>query len=279
MSNVITPSYRSGWYAPGHGTPKYPQLWKGCVGAWAPLLGPNGTTLRDSSGSNNHGTLTNMDAATDWVISGGKYALDFDGTNDFVDIGVNRLPKIEAAKTISLWATYDGTSTRRMLFALALTGQSIDIEISNPASTAGVVAASWGGTAMAFAFINTISADQWFHICYTTPGYNISNAMYLNGVLSTTTSDVSTQSGTPVSCRIGSFNTAFPSPYHNRKIDDIRVYNRRLTNPEIALLARRRGIAYELATKRSVKVPATGGCLVGGKLVNRGLLNNGRLVR
>lgn len=61
----------------------YPDLWDGVVGYWAPCLGPTGTRLFDVSRYNNWGTLTNMDPPTDWVIDGGQYALDFDGTNDY----------------------------------------------------------------------------------------------------------------------------------------------------------------------------------------------------
>lgn len=56
---------------------------------WCPsrdALGYKTTTLNDLIGSND-GTLTGMDAATDWVIdnnNGGNLALDFDGTDDHV---------------------------------------------------------------------------------------------------------------------------------------------------------------------------------------------------
>ena len=70
-----------------HDESAYPELWSGCVGAWAPCLGPTGTRLHDLSRYRNWGTLTNMDAATDWVVSGGRYALDFDGSNDYVSAG------------------------------------------------------------------------------------------------------------------------------------------------------------------------------------------------
>jgi len=56
-------------------------LWQGVVGFWSASAGPSGYRLLDRSGRNNHGTLTNMDAATDWVVDGGRYALDFDGAD------------------------------------------------------------------------------------------------------------------------------------------------------------------------------------------------------
>ena len=61
-----------------------PELWDGVIGAWAPCLGPTGSRLHDMSRRANWGTLTNMDNATDWVVSDGQYALDFDGANDRV---------------------------------------------------------------------------------------------------------------------------------------------------------------------------------------------------
>lgn len=51
-----------------------------------PSLGVTGDTLRDVSGNGNHGTLTNMDAASDWVTTSKGLALGFDGTDDHVVI-------------------------------------------------------------------------------------------------------------------------------------------------------------------------------------------------
>ena len=65
----------------------YPDLWNGVVNYWAPCLGPTGLRLHDVSRSNSWGTLTDMDAATDWTVSSGQYALDFDGSNDYVTMG------------------------------------------------------------------------------------------------------------------------------------------------------------------------------------------------
>jgi hypothetical protein len=60
-------------------------LWQGVVGFWSASAGPSGYRLLDRSGRGNHGTLTNM-TATDWVVDDGRYALDFDGTNDNIAI-------------------------------------------------------------------------------------------------------------------------------------------------------------------------------------------------
>lgn len=85
----VQPQLGSGYYAPGSVLlPEHAWAWKGCVGAWSPMLGRQGNTLYDWSGYGNHGTLTNMDAGTDYVPSQvlwqSGYILDFDGSNDYV---------------------------------------------------------------------------------------------------------------------------------------------------------------------------------------------------
>lgn len=88
----------------------YPELWQGLVGAWSPCLNPRGgTTLYDWSGRANHGTLTNMDPATDWVLSGGRPALDF-VTDDFVSIPNASWLHILGDITIESWLTVRSVS-------------------------------------------------------------------------------------------------------------------------------------------------------------------------
>lgn len=62
-------------------------LARGIVGCWLFNEGAGGLVF-DSSLGNNIGTLTNMDPGSDW-ISGpdGGSALDFDGSNDYVNLG------------------------------------------------------------------------------------------------------------------------------------------------------------------------------------------------
>jgi hypothetical protein len=80
------------------------------IAAWIPSLDTAGngtTTLTDLVGSNN-GALTNMDAATDWVSdtsNGGVRALDFDGVNDYVDLGPTLTP---SRLTWSIWIKTTG---------------------------------------------------------------------------------------------------------------------------------------------------------------------------
>ena len=96
-----TPSYKQG-FARNAAESENPGLWKGLAGAWFPSLGPTGATLRDISGRKNHGTLTNMDPATDWVMTEKGYALEFDGTNDYV-VGTPMSMLTGSQLTVSAW--------------------------------------------------------------------------------------------------------------------------------------------------------------------------------
>lgn len=83
--NLIKPSFSTG-YAKNASESANPNLWKGLVGAWMPSFGVTGNTLKDVSGNGNDGTLTNMDAASDWVGTSKGLALDFDGSNQSVQV-------------------------------------------------------------------------------------------------------------------------------------------------------------------------------------------------
>lgn len=56
----------------------------GMAGLWLFNEGIGNNKVFDASGNANHGTLTNMDPATDWVAGQNGWALDFDGSNDYV---------------------------------------------------------------------------------------------------------------------------------------------------------------------------------------------------
>ena len=101
-SGITNPSFAQGFARRGESAS--PNLWTGLVGAWSPPLGPTGLTLFDQSGYGNDGTLTNMDPATDWMMTEKGWALDFDGSNDYVNCGSNLMNEVWDELTISVLA-------------------------------------------------------------------------------------------------------------------------------------------------------------------------------
>ena len=77
------------------------------VGYWSAWQGSSGYRLIDRSPRANHGTLTNMDAGSDWVgatIRGRSgFALDFDGSNDRAEL-LRTISLFSASFSLSMWA-------------------------------------------------------------------------------------------------------------------------------------------------------------------------------
>lgn len=79
---------------------------KGLLGCWSPGQGVSGiTTVYDLSrfnrvGRPNDGTTAGTMTAADWVLSEGRYALDFEGTDDYLDCG-----SIAGIRSVSIWAS------------------------------------------------------------------------------------------------------------------------------------------------------------------------------
>lgn len=78
---------------------------KGLIGWW-PLWEGAGETAFDLSPYRTHGTLTNMDQSSDWVVGRrGGQALDFDGVDDHVDCGnSSHFDDGHSGFAISAWA-------------------------------------------------------------------------------------------------------------------------------------------------------------------------------
>ena len=224
---------------------RYPELTRGCIGDWAPFLGPTGPMLFDRSGYGNHGTLLGMDVDSDWVPSLSGYALDFDGINDKVQIG-NSLdaPLMFGALTqgtMCTWVkiptsgagdTYRGIFAKEFYYGIFIINGTLQYF-------------NWGTTASVNTYIS-LSDNLWHHISFTFIGDGAAN-MYLDGknVLSNTMG-INSRIGR---LQIGS-NAEGNSQCLKGQMDGSMIFNRILSGKEIKLLSSRRGIAYELLAPR-----------------------------
>lgn len=208
----------------------YPELWDGVVGYWAPCLGPSGTRLHDVSRYNNWGTLTNMDPPTDWVIDGGQYALDFDGTNDYVDARRT----LTGTFSLSFWANRRsvGTDGFRHLWGNLTSTNTYAISISD---TQVWSQSDTAGTFKAFSGF-TFSNNVWFHVAVAR---DVANGVrvWKDGVEST--SGTQTVTGTYTLQGIGRYANAAGgnAPYQwDGQISDAAVWSRVLSSNEIRRL-------------------------------------------
>lgn len=227
------------------------RLRDGLVGAWCPSIGGwGGTVLRDLSGQGNHGTLTNMDPATDWVVSNGKQALDFDGSNDFVS--TTRAFDIGFLCSVSLWCMPKTIPVSDAILAEwsenynATQGWILTLENNGVVAYNRTFSEYNGGKASYTPIVNT-----WFHVCVIYNRYLGNNQsavrIFVNGEFSSYTrlqlhGDVSRL--IPHKMYFGCRANGSTSPL-NGQLDDIRIYNRALSPDEIRLLASERGIGLK----------------------------------
>ena len=242
---ILPASYLNG-FAPRDGQPLYPSLWKGCVGAWNPGLGPSGSVLRDQSGFKNNGTLTN---GPTFAASQGRYAMSFDGTDDYVDFGDNNVLNCTVSLAISMWAKRNGTGGGTYhAWVQRFSGATVGYQLYVPNSDN--IVRFYTNTVLASSYV--MSDTNWHHLCVT--NNSSTTSFFIDGIPygSGSQSLVSVTAAT-----VKNFGNFSAGGKINGFIDDARIYNRPLSPDEIRLLATRRGIAYEMAPRRRLSVQVT----------------------
>jgi len=228
------------------------------VAAWIPSLDTAGngtTTLTDLVGSNN-GTLTNMDAATDWVAdtgAGGVRALDFDGVDDMVVSGTSLLSGVSAF-SYSVWLYQRvAASFAGVLGKYQSTSNDMELII---ASSSIIQTVRTSSSAQYRQTGSIVSINAWHHVVIAFDGSQASQVdrmqVYLNGSpQSLSSNDLPTIA--PVNSepfRIG----RYPGPSGSTidgLIDDIRIFDTALNATDVAYLynsGNGRGRVVEAAT-------------------------------
>ena len=252
---LLLGSYANG-FAPRDGRPLYESLWKGCVGAWNPGLGVSGLTLRDQSGFNRHGVLTN--GAT-WAASQGKYALDFDGTDDCLQCGTQINASLLGEITVAGSFKFRNRSTVNAPLSNLSSGGAtgLALEIGRTANKL-----SWlqNGASVDATSTGTITDANIHHVAVVRTGSTgaWTITFYIDGISSShsTAANPSAASlnGQFTIARYGDYTGGFNA---NMQATDLMVFSRALSPQEIRTLASRRGIAYEMAPRRRSSVQVT----------------------
>ena len=185
-----------------------------------------------------------MDVSTDWVVSDGRYALDFDGTNDLVaaltPFGAIAQPRLTAACWVRLNSGYGLLSicngSTGFFWYAGLSGSAVPQQRLYIGTTP-------------FPGLNSSTAvpTGWNHLAFTFDNNAIT--FYLNGRPDGTATGVASPNFGGAAFNLGGFGG---SESLNGQLAEYWLFARGLSPAEIRLLATRRGIAFERRKRRSV---------------------------
>lgn len=215
-----------------------PDLERGLAGYW-PLDNATGTTASDLSVNRNNGTLTNGPTWTTGKIGG---AVDFDGSNDYIDAGIGVPVAGKSTMTLSTWVKINSFTFPSGFFHVMgryYSGDSDRVIAARITNSTSVVLVTDSGSAQLASSVTvpTLSTGTWYHMTWT---YSAgSGSFYLNGVKQGDFSGLhSTLNALPVSSRFTMGRDSSAAGAGNASLDEVRLYNRALSADEVATLYR-----------------------------------------
>lgn len=233
------------------------------VGHWKFDEG-QGTTVNDSSGNSNSGTITiggtgtqtsagdiNTSSTAWYNGKTGKrnYSLNFDGTDDYVAVADNSLHR-PSTITVAAWIKYSGVgNTSDELIASkwgpGTNGWYLGYDTSNGVNANQIrwLTANNSQNNLYSATV-TLSAS-WHHIATTLDGSG-NAVIYLDGISIKTGSGALTSTGNTAPMEIGSYNTG--TRLFNGQIDDVRIFNYALTATQVKLLMNEGAVRFGPST-------------------------------
>lgn len=245
-------SYQFG-FAPRDGTPAFPELRRGLQFAAAPCLGPTGLALKDWSGFENDGTLTNGPI---WSVASGRRCIDFDGTDDLVSVTLPATVQSTSVFGVSVWLQPDTLGiTQNVASTWRYLNSSGWMFFVNASGTLSLYMLDGAAGNYFYADSTTaIAANTLSHVfVMSTNGTGAGIRFWINGRPSGTTPGT-VGSGNPGTLTSTSLwigrrqNGAGDNPF-NGKIADLMIWQN-ANQGWAKTLSLRPGIAYELAPRR-----------------------------
>jgi len=199
-----------------------------------------GDIVLDWSGHDNHGTLANGPI---WAEGNDGDALQFDGSNDYVDLGTPAELYIPDNYTYTAWfrvgEDINGDSGAQYLLCVGSRSDLV-FGVEDAVGVDGDLALHYYDTAPGFHSLGvgkTVwSSGDWHMVAGTKD--SAGHKIYLDGELKN--SDTNTNNDNYATTRMVSIGAMGwnNDEYYNGTIDDVRIYNRTLTQDEIQKIMR-----------------------------------------
>ena len=196
-----------------------------------------GTTVNDNSSNSNNGTMTNM-ASDDWVsnaLFAKNYALDFDGSNDYVTVADDNALDISSSITMSAWIYPTNIANKDGIISKRTSTENSGDWAFRLTSAAKLKLLIWDGDANngSTSSTNAISTNTWTHIAFTHDNSTNTTKFYINGSLDATTTGLSKNlAGNNSNVYIG-WDGQQGDKFFTGKIDEVRIWDDVRTQAEI----------------------------------------------
>ncbi|MBW7989653.1 MAG: LamG domain-containing protein [Planctomycetes bacterium] len=193
----------------------------------------SGTIALDNSGYGNHGTFT---GDPQWVTGYDGYALEFDGSGDFLDCGANPSLKISDAVSITAWIKVGNVGIDHKIggnqdganggYKMSMySNNRVEFEIRTSGNSATLNRDVSGGT--------EIMEDVWYHVAGVYSQGDGYIRTYVNGNLDRQLATTEELGASPGTFYIGCEPSNTGSANFNGVMDDVRLYNKAITQDEI----------------------------------------------
>jgi hypothetical protein len=199
---------------------------------------PFNGNANDESGNSNHGIVYTAALTSDRFENSNK-AYYFNGQTDYIS-SANQLTN-PFPLSISLWFRTNSTSGGKLFgFGDSQTGSSTNHDRNIYLTNSGNICFGvWTGNYQVLKSVNLYNDGKWHHVAGLISNEGL--ALYIDGSFISLNSSVTSAENTSGYWRIGYDNLAFwpdepTSRFFEGSIDDIRIYDRSLTDPEISAL-------------------------------------------
>ncbi len=210
------------------------------VGWWRFNLeaGENDTLARDWSYWENNGTISNTNPGIDnctgncsgWTTRGKfGYGMWFDGVNDYVNMGSDASLNLSNAWTIEAWIKKNSTHQGAIISNYNSAGDNAQYHLEVGMDDK-LMLLSDAGAATGYIGSSILQNDVWYHVAGTY--YGSTWSLYLDGIAET----LSGNSDPPPASGFGDTTigrAGDTSTYFNGTIDEVRIFNRALSEEEI----------------------------------------------